>query len=44
MLEIDQTDEDTGGTVFRDVIMLALAGMVDATPMLNNLVHGSEAK
>lgn len=28
MLEIDNSDDDSGGTVFRDVIMLALAGFV----------------
>jgi hypothetical protein len=28
MLEIDPLDDDTGGTVFRDVIMLVLAGFV----------------
>ena len=28
MLEIDPLEDDTGGTVFRDVIMLVLAGFV----------------
>jgi len=28
MLEIDPLEEDTGGTAFRDVIMLVLAGFV----------------
>ena len=34
MLGLDQLDEDDGGTVFRDVIMLALAGFVAMVVLL----------
>ena len=37
MLEIDPIEEDTGGTVFRDVIMLVVAGFVVTVLLL--LLH-----